>query len=74
MDQLKLSQNNPSTTIKDQVHIPENPVFTRTKTVQYLFDHVQAATKELHQTKYDQDSNYHNIKCIETSSPGKKFF
>ena len=75
LNQLKLSQNNPSQTIKDKLPIPDNPLFTRTRTVQYLFDYITAATKELHRTEYNNnDPHYHHTKCIETSTPGMETY
>ena len=75
ISQLKLSRNNPKQSVLagNKLSIPENKLFTRTKTVQYLFDYVVAATKEIHAKEYEENGpNYHHIECLETFQPGLK--
>ena len=70
LSQLENARKNPKDAFKQRVPIPENPLFIRTKTVQLLYDYVEAATKELYQEQYDADPNYHHIECLQTYTPG----
>eukprot|EP01084_Bolivina_argentea_P139059 244682_1 len=67
--QYKLASNNPYITTHHKLLIPENDLFTRTKTIQYLYDYVEAANKDIYKEEYVSNDNKHHVKCIETFTP-----
>ena len=66
IEQLEYALQNPGKSTLDKIQIPENTLFTRTRTVQYLYDYAEAATKHFFQSQYAADPNYHHLKCVET--------
>lgn len=50
----------------EKINIHENELFTRTLSIQYLYDYVQASTRQLYSAQYAADDNFHYLKCIET--------
>merc|ERR1712228_817729 len=50
--QFELSQKSPLQTAKDTVPNPYNPLFVRTRTVQYLLEYVELLTKETYADEY----------------------
>ena len=66
IEQLDYALTNPFKSTLDKIQIPENALFTRTRTVQYLYDYAEAATKHFFQSQYAADPNYHHLKCVDT--------
>ena len=68
IEQLDYALQNPGKSTLDKVQIPENALFTRTSTVQYLYDYAEAATKHFFQRQYAADPNYRHVRCPTTFS------
>lgn len=48
--------------------LPENPLYTRTKSVELLYKYMASASRELHADKYLEDPNFHDVECLATFS------